>query len=512
MKIINSKSSVRKSGGRNPKQIWNFRFYSIGIVLIFFCALFLFCGRKIETIVIVYDTPPSTLDPHLRNEILTTSILCNIYEPLVDFDANMKMIPALAEYWEKIDNLTWRFYLRNGVKFHNEKKLSPEDVVYSLYRPFRLPESRFQSLKDYLDTIIVEDTNTILLKLKKSHAFLLYDLSGIAIIPENFEPSNQTPCGTGPYKFVKMDKEYLELKKFYSYWNNNQYFEQVKFCFIPEVKKRIEMLEKKKADIITYIPLKELERLKKAGMVIATTGVATRYLEMDLNKFPFNRIEFRRAVNLGLNREHLVKDVYKGYATPANQYISQGLFGYDYNLPQFLYNPDSARKLIKLLGTLPEIEFDYAEIRSNIAEAIIEDLRNIGLKIKPNPLPVEKYWQKINNRKSYFYLIGSVPTTGEGISTLRSYFHTKEQKKGLGLLNNTGYSNRTVDTLIEKMIAESELRHCAILAGRVQRILIDALPRIPVVWEKEIYGVSSGLIWRPRLDEKILIKEIRRIK
>jgi peptide/nickel transport system substrate-binding protein len=164
------------------------------------------------------------------------------------------------------------------------------------------------------------------------------------------------------------------------------------------------------------------------------------------------------------------------------------------------------------LGTLPEIEFDYAEVRANIAEAIIEDLRNIGLKIKPNPLPVEEYWQKINNRKSDFYLIGSVPTTGEGISTLRSYFHTKEQKKGLGLLNNTGYSNRTVDTLIEKMIANGDLRHCVRLAYEVQRILIDDLPRIPVVWEKEIYGVSTNLIWTPRLDEKILIKEIRRLE
>jgi peptide/nickel transport system substrate-binding protein len=487
-------------------------FYNICITLILFCALFLFCSKKIETIVVVYDTPPSTLDPHLRNEILTTSILCNIYEPLVDFDANMKMIPALADYWERIDSLNWRFYLRNGVKFHNNKKLSPKDVVYSLYRPFNLPESRFQSLRDYLDTIIIEDTNTLLLKLKKSHAFLVYDLSGIAIIPEGFDPSNQSPCGTGPYEFVKMDKEHLELKKFKPYWNNNQYFEQVKFIFIPEVEKRIEMLKKGKADIITYIPLKELERLKKAGMVIATPGVATRYLEMDLNKFPFNRVEFRRAVNLGLNREHLVKDVYKGYATPANQYISQGLFGYDYSLPPFLYNPDSARRLIKILGTLPEIEFDYAEVRANIAEAIIEDLRNIGLKIKPNPLPVEEYWQKINNRKSDFYLIGSVPTTGEGISTLRSYFHTKEQKKGLGLLNNTGYSNRTVDTLIEKMIANGDLRHCVRLAYEVQRILIDDLPRIPVVWEKEIYGVSTNLIWTPRLDEKILIKEIRRLE
>jgi len=487
-------------------------FYNICITLTLLYALFLFCGKKIETIVVVYDTPPSTLDPHLRNDILTTSILCNIYEPLVDFDANMKMIPGLADYWERIDSLNWRFYLRNGVKFHNDKKLDPDDVIYSIYRPFNLPESRYQTLRDYLDTIIIEDPSRILLKLKKSHAFLLYDLSGIAIIPKGFDPLNQRPCGTGPYEFVKFDKEQLELKKFKPYWNNSQYFEQVKFMFIPEVQKRIEALEKGKADIITYIPLKELERLKKAGRIIATTGVATRYLEMEIKKFPFNRIEFRQAVNLGLNREYLVKDIYNGYATPANQYISQGLFGYDYTLPQFLYNPDSARKLIKLLGALPEIEFDYAEVRTDIAKAIIEDLRNIGLKIKPNPLPVEKYWQKINSGKSYFYLIGSVPTTGEGISTLRSYFHTKEQNKGLGLLNNTGYSNRTVDTLIEKMIANSDLRHCARLAYKVQRILIDDLPKIPVVWEKEIYCVSPNLIWTPRLDEKILIKEIRRIE
>ncbi|MEO0190063.1 MAG: ABC transporter substrate-binding protein, partial [candidate division WOR-3 bacterium] len=231
--------------------------------------------------------------------------------------------------------------------------------------------------------------------------------------------------------------------------------------------------------------------------------------EMDLGKFPFNRTEFRQAISLGLNRQFLAENVYQNFAVPANQFISQGLFGFDYNLPQFIYNPDSARKLLKKIDELPVIDFDFAESRAFIARAIIEDMEKIGIKITAHPLSVDKYWEKINSKRSDFYLIGSVPLSNEGVSILRSSFHTKDTKKGLGNLNNSNYSNKELDLIIEKMIRIYDLRTCAKLISDAQKILLKDLPKIPVVWEKEIYGISDRIDWNPRLDELIIIKEIK---
>ncbi|MCX7995213.1 MAG: ABC transporter substrate-binding protein [candidate division WOR-3 bacterium] len=473
-----------------------------------FSLLILRCSLD-DSITIVYDAKPADLDPHLRREIVTMSILSNIYESLVILDPDMKPVPGLSVYWEKVDSLTWRFYLRENVKFHNKRKLSSKDVIYSMYRPFRLTNSQYASLKGYIDTILPEDTNKILIHLKIPHPFLLYDIASIFIIPENFNPSDESFCGTGPYRVKNVTEDKIELVKFTEYWDGRVDFERVIYLFIPEVENRIKLLSNGNADIITFIPLSYLESLISTGRVVATPGVAARYIEMDLSKYPFNRLEFRQALNLGINRKFLAEEIYQNFATPANQFICQGLLGFDYNLPQFSYDPDSARKLLKRLGELPTIEFDFAESRAFIARAIIEDLQKLGLRIKPYSLPVEKYWEKINSGKSYFYLIGSVPLSNEGISILRSSFHSRDLEKGFGTQNNIKYSNKILDTLIEKMIRTSDLRYCMKLINEAQRILLQDLPKIPVVWEKEIYGISKRVEWNPRLDELIIVKEIK---
>ncbi len=481
----------------------------IRLVIIVFALLFLNCPNKDAHITIVYDAMPASFDPHLRKESVTLSILSNIYEALVTHDPNMKIIPCVAEYWEKIDSLTWRLYLRNKVRFHNNKILNSKDVVYSIYRPFSLSGSEYAALKGYIDTIIPEDTNTILIHLKIPNPFLLYDLANIFIIPEGFDPSDNTFCGTGPYKVKAIEKDTIELVKFNGYWNNRIDFERATIIFVPEVEKRIALLKEKKADIITFIPLTHLEPLSNAGRLIAASGMAVRYIEMDLSKFPFNKLEFRQALNLGIDRKSIAEKVYHNFATPANQFISQGLFGFDYDLPQFIYNPDSARKIVKNLSEIPVVDFDYAESRAFIAEAIIKDLEKIGIKINPHSLPVEKYWEKINNKQSQFYLIGYVPLSNEGMRILRGSFHTRNPDKGLGTLNNINYSNRELDLIIEKMISISDLRVCANLINDAQKILIRDLPKIPIVWEKEIFGVSERIEWNPRWDELIIIKEIK---
>jgi peptide/nickel transport system substrate-binding protein len=473
--------------------------------------LFLFlisCACKKDSIVIAYPSAPRSFDCHLRKELVTLSILYNIYEPLVSFDANMKIGPGLADYWEQEDSLTWTFYLRDGVVFHNGKTCGINDIIYSLYRPMNLPESEFTVLQDVLDTIVSEDDNKIIIKTIIPRTFVLYDVALIGIMPEGLDPGTEDPVGTGPYHLTESTEHKLTLEAFPQYWGEKPAIKRVEYYVIPDFEERFQMFAEGKADIISYVPIEAVERCEAIGRVVASPGVSKRYLELNLRKYPYNTREFRLAINLGIDREGIAREVYHGYAVPANQYINPGVFGYDPTRQNFMYDPDSAKKLISNLDDMPAIDLEYANVKYFIGEAIAKQLENIGLKVRTHSLPPDEFWARIEGRQSNCYLISMVPNSYEGIGDITSSFHTLQTAKGLGLQNRVGYSNRKLDAIIESLPYITDQQQVAQKISEIQDILVHDLPMIPLVWEKQIYCVSEKVEWNLRLDEFILIKDI----
>ena len=115
----------------------------IGVLLIAMAVAFLLTCRKgtPTTLRIAMSSEPVTFDPHLQDEKTTMSILGNLYEGLTAFDPDMRIEPALASSWENPDELRWRFHLRQGVQFHDGRKLSTDDVAFSIQRARRHPKS-----------------------------------------------------------------------------------------------------------------------------------------------------------------------------------------------------------------------------------------------------------------------------------------------------------------------------------------------------------------------------------
>ncbi|MGQ9702311.1 MAG: ABC transporter substrate-binding protein [bacterium] len=414
----------------------------------------------------------------------------------------------MASYWEKLDKITWRFELRQGVTFHNNKKLTVQDVLYSFYRVWQNPQSEYRAFTWYVDTIYADD-NAIIFKLKIPYAFFLYDIAGLFIVAEGFDAQKEIPIGTGPYRCIKLSAEEIKMEYYEHYWGGTVPIKYVRFIFIPDYKKRIEILNNGKADIINFIPLSAVSELNTNTQVVATPGNSIRYLEFNLAKYPFNQKKFREAINLAIDREYIARVIYKGYAVPANQYLPPGVLGFNHNLPQATYHPEQAKKFLQKIAGIPPIEIDCTAARSFIAQAIAQNLENIGMKIRVNILETAEYWNRLENQKSDCYLIASVPGSYEGIGMLRSSFHTYEPRKGLGMMNRINYSNRGVDSIIEGLFYLDNQEAVLQAMYRIQRILLNDLPKIPIVWEKEIYGISRRIIWKPRLDERIMIKEIR---
>lgn len=474
-----------------------------------FIIIILGCNKSKNEIVVVIDAPPSTLEPHIVRELPVISILSNIYEPLVSFDRNMKITNVLAEYWEKKDSITWEFTLRNNVYFHNGKLLTSEDVIYSLKRPFELPGSQIKTYKDRIDTIYKNNKNKIVIKTKFNYSTLLFNLSIVFIIPEGYDPSKDPPCGTGPYKFVMMNGKELILTLNNKYWNKRPDVFRAKYLFINNPEEKLKLLKDGVADIVSGIPLSSADEFEKYGKLVTTIGIGIRFLEFNLKKYPFNLKEFRYALNIGIDRERLCSTAYNGFATPANQFLTPGIFGFDFSIKPIKYDPNEAKRIISSIKNIPELTFDYSYAKAPIAAGIIEDLEKIGLKIKKNPLPTIKYWKKIENKESYLYIIARIPTSYDGISMISNSFHTYYPEMGYGTQNNIGYSNKYADSIMEELskitdesIIEEKLHH-------LQKIILDDIPKIPIVWEKDIFIISKRIDWRPRLDKTLIIKEVK---
>ncbi|MDO8955913.1 MAG: ABC transporter substrate-binding protein, partial [Deltaproteobacteria bacterium] len=161
------------------------------VIFFSFVLVFLFLGWSIPPIglaaekplIIGFEGDAATLDPHARSETTTTTVQRHVYENLIGFDENLKIVPELAESWKLIDDNTWEFKLRKGVKFHNGEPMNAAAVKFSLERCKTHPKSQYKHMiPDYKEIQIVDD-NTIRLITKSPTPEALIMLENVSIVP-----------------------------------------------------------------------------------------------------------------------------------------------------------------------------------------------------------------------------------------------------------------------------------------------------------------------------------------
>jgi len=202
-------------------------------------------GEEIPSIGGIYRKPlefnPKTLDPALSIDQYAVTVIQQIFDGLVQFDKNLNIIPAIARSWKvSSDGLTYTFYLREGVRFHNGREVTAEDFVYSFTRILD-PETKSSSsdffvhvlgAKEYLDKkakdvkgLISLDKYTLKILLSKPYSPFLSILAmkGSKVVPKEVIEKlgidfGRSPVGTGPFKFVSMkegDEIVLEANPHY---------------------------------------------------------------------------------------------------------------------------------------------------------------------------------------------------------------------------------------------------------------------------------------------------------
>jgi peptide/nickel transport system substrate-binding protein len=301
-----------------------------------------------------------------------------IYDRLAFMDKDLKVIPWAAESWEKLDNRTWDLKLRGGMKFHDGKPVTVEDLKFTFDFMLRYERSAFWAANRFLESVEIKDAANRIVRFRFKEPFgqfETYFLQLNVIFPKHLwdgimeqqkvgenplQLKIPNPIGSGPFKFVhhKADAECLLAA-------NKEHFQAPKidellYVVVPSVDGICGRLENQEIDMAeiaegTYLTVSQGEQLKKSKhiTVVRTPDINWFHLVPRISTLPWRDIEFRRAWHHSLDRDFLVKSVWEGggRVPSANTFFVDGNPWHNPKLPPIpKYDLALARKILTDAG------------------------------------------------------------------------------------------------------------------------------------------------------------------
>lgn len=461
-------------------------------------------------------------------EVSTMSINSNIFNCLVEFDNTLRITPGLAHTWNNPDNLTWRFFLRENVKFHNGYNFTAEDVKYSIELITKDENSVLRGLLPSVEDLIIVDDYTVDIKTKKPCPILLNRLVNVFIVSKQYqeEATSKWPIGTGGYKLASYFPEYhIILERFDDYWKKPLEITSVEYRVISNDEERKNALISKKIHINRYLLsdyFDEINKTEEVDVKIVTTP-SVRYLGFDFRennshcfqdeKNPVSNIKVRKAIYHAINIDEIIQDCFNGFAQPASQFVSPNIFGYNPSINRLEYNLEMAKQLMKEAGYEDgfSIGLDCPDnnISKRICNKISEQLSEINIDVKIINLSVCEYFEKIDMCNTSFYIMGWLPDTADGGEIFDFMLRTTDYNEGIGMCNYGFYSNPEVDIIGEKVSFCIDHEERLFLMQEGFSIAMEDIVWVPLYMSNYLMGFHKSVDWNPRPDLTIKIEDIK---
>ena len=451
-------------------------------------------------------------------DVSTLSINHNIFNTLVSLDNYFRIQPELAESWSNPNNLTWRFKIRHDITFHNGYNLTIDDIKYSFDLILYNDTSVFQDLLINIKEIKIQDNYTIDIITEKPCPILLNKLADIFIVSKKYheEDNGKKPVGTGAYKYINYtDKNELILESYGNYWNGQPDFTQITFRLIEDGKSRKDALINHEIDIAESISNMYYHNLSKTPGIILkmVTPPTVIYLGFDFREFnsstfkdeknPLADIRVRKALYHAINPEQIIEETCSDsmFATPATQFVTPLIFGYNPNISRLAYNLQRSRELLNesgysngfdLILDCPQEYYEHKEI----CEVIDEQLSKI-INISLNEISLTEFFEKIITRNTSFYIIGWLTATGDGGEIYDYLIRSPDTESGIGTYNIGYYSNPNIDRIGEEISYTMNAEERLNLMQQGFQIAMDDIVCIPLISPKLIYGIADHIDWDP---------------
>ena len=496
-----------------------------------------------QTLTMGVRAGPDSMDPHWSTLGGQAEALRHVFDTLVMADEKLQLKPGLAVSWKSIDETTWEFRIRQGVKFHNGSELTAEDVKFSIDRiPLVTgPMSMTIYTKQVKETKVI-DKYTLHVKTKVAAPTLPNDFIRLFVVAksiglearnEQFN-SGKAAIGTGPYRFVSWaPKGDLVMKRFDGYWGEKQHWEQVIRKEIPSDPARMAALKSGQVDLVNYVPATDyasMQRDKTVDTFIADTvyilnitpnvkETLPKPVKVDGKEIaanPLRDARVREAMDLAIDRKTLVRIVLEGLGRPANQLMPANFFGGSKNLPERPFDVNKAKQLLTDAGYPKGFEIDFFCTNnrlpgdSAVCEALSQMWARAGLKVNANALNGTVFFPAQQKGEYSLWMSGWGTLTGEASYTYGSLVHTADAATGLGAFNKQGYSNPAVDKLLEEGSRTMDDTKRRALFEKASELSMTDRALIPSVQLQTIWASKAGMLTIPaRMDQETLAYEIK---
>jgi peptide/nickel transport system substrate-binding protein len=469
-----------------------------------------------RTLTVAQPNDALTMDPARHSAFPTANIMFHLYDALVTQDSNGDFKPALALSWSNPDPLTWRFVLRQGVKFHNGQDFDAEAVKFTfdraLNRDFRAPYySRIAAIK----SVEIVDRHTVDLKTEAPFPTMLwsvYEASFAAmIIPPGEAAANlaSRPIGTGPYRFVEWrrdDRVVLEANP--DYWGGAPAIQRVVFRPIREPRTRIAELKSGGVQIAVDITPEDMPGLEGGGTKVANVASDFLYFfHFDMTRdTPLRDRRVRQAINHAIDVDAIQRALLGGLGERTAAVLPTNAFGYNRDWKPYPFDLNRARALLAEAGypngfTIPLTSRRGRYMKDfEIMEASIGYLRRIGIRVNANYLE-PGVWAQVSERKGREGLIFG-GWSGRDPDLVWYPLLVSGQYQSY-------YSNPQLDALLtagRSTIDEAERRR---IYNQAQAIIHEDAPFVPMLQPPLLYGLDAKLDWSPRTDSMIDLRRAR---
>jgi peptide/nickel transport system substrate-binding protein len=501
-------------------------------------------GSGRGTLVFGGSADPTYLDPALVSDGESFRVTEQIYEGLVQLVPGKTTIkPELARSWKiSKDGKTYTFFLRRGVKFHDGTPFNAAAVCANFNRwfnfkgPFQDASATFyyQSIftgfrrneskdlgKPLYRSCRARGAATAIIRLTRTNGPFLPSLSLSAFAMQSptamrryganqgelrsgvFRPTGsyafEHPTGTGPFRFVSWKVgEKVELAEYKGYKGDNKAkLARVIIRPISTATGRLQALQAGEVNAYDLADPAHLSTIRSNSSlkVINRPSFNVAYVTINAAKPPMDKLNVRKAVAYGLDRNRVVQSFYAGRAVVAHEFMPPGLLGYNPRVTKYPFNPERAKSLLRAAGlTLPvEIDFWYP---TNISrpympnpklnfEAFAASLEQSGFKVNAHSAPWRPdYVAKVNEGSAgHLNLIGWSGDYGDPDNFVGTFFQDYNPQ--------FGFRNARITRLLNQGEAEFNLKKRAAIYRAVNREIMNFVPGVPYAHTRPALGMQK---------------------
>lgn len=495
------------------------------------------------TIIIALSDAPVSLDPADHRSRQSETVLRNMFDALVTRDTRSGVHMQLAEKLTWTDEKTLEIKLREGVKFHDGSVMTADDVVFTFERIIKPDQIDYPEVHSSpragliapLESIDKIDDLSVVMHFSTPWPAAEQMLVHQQIVPKAYilrvgtEGFINHPIGAGPFKFVSFTSGFNEvaMERFDDYYGGSPDMSpvgiacvnKVIFRVIPEASTRAAALLAGEVQVIQAVPNDLVNRLETDPTVSVKTapGTQPKWLELNVNKEPFDDARVRQALNFAIDKNLLITEIYDGRAielagplSPYNNYADQELKPYPYDLEKAKsllaeagWTDTNDDGLVDKDGQALSFVIDTLEEHRNLAEAIASLYQQAGIDASVRFWEYSVIKPMLQSGERMAYLDDWGDSAFDPIGHFEAKWHSYVENQPYGRGNFSGYMNERVDELIKtgEETVDEDRRHQ--IYNEAQAIIYEEAPAVFLILPEEIEAASTKISnWEPASDSR----------